>query len=151
MGYRLCRYRHEHCGWPVLLLAESHDRGDDHVLHFRAGPKLRRSFCQWLAPSTQRRFLLVWTVAQGQISSFLFSRSILALINATCTAIFLEILPVPYWLPLALFCGVVSQFIPTVGTYIGGALPVLFAWGNRGWTYAVAVLVFIIVYQQIEN
>ena len=44
-----------------------------------------------------------------------------------------------------------SQFIPTVGTYIGGALPVLFAWGNRGWTYAVAVLVFIIVYQQIEN
>ncbi len=56
-----------------------------------------------------------------------------------------------YWLPLALFCGVVSQFIPTVGTYIGGALPVLFAWGNRRWTYAVAVLVFIIVYQQIEN
>ena len=57
----------------------------------------------------------------------------------------------PYWLPLALFCGVVSQFIPTVGTYIGGALPVLFAWGDRGWAYAVAVLVFIIVYQQIEN
>ena len=107
-----------------------------------AGPKLRRSFCQWLAPNTQRRFLLVWTVAQGQISSFLFSRSILALINATCTAIFLEILHVPYWLPLALFCGVVSQFIPTVGTYIGGALPVLFAWGNRGWTYALSVLAF---------
>ena len=31
-----------------------------------AGPKLRRSFCQWLAPNTQRRFLLVWTVAQGR-------------------------------------------------------------------------------------
>ena len=116
-----------------------------------AGPKLRRSFCQWLAPNTQRRFLLVWTVAQGQISSFLFSRSILALINATCTAIFLEILHVPYWLPLALFCGVVSQFIPTVGTYIGGALPVLFAWGSNGLWYGVGVLVFIIVYQQIEN
>lgn len=70
------------------------------------------------------------------------------MINATCTAIFLEILHVPY-LPLALFCGVVSQFIPTVGTYIGGALPVLFSRAT-GWTYAVAVLVFIIVYQQIE-
>ncbi|WP_225431759.1 AI-2E family transporter [Bifidobacterium platyrrhinorum] len=116
-----------------------------------AGPKLRRSFCQWMAPGMQKRFLLVWTVAQDQISSFLFSRSILAMINAACTAIFLEIIRVPYWLPLALFCGVVSQFIPTVGTYIGGALPVLFAWGNRGWTYAVAVLVFIIIYQQIEN
>ena len=116
-----------------------------------AGPKLRRSFCQWLAPNMQRRFLLVWTVAQDQISSFLFSRSILAVLNAACTAIFLEVLKVPYWLPLALFCGVVSQFIPTVGTYIGGALPVLFALGSRGWVYAVAVLVFIIIYQQIEN
>ncbi|MBT1172483.1 AI-2E family transporter [Bifidobacterium sp. MA2] len=116
-----------------------------------AGPKLRRSFCQWMAPSMQRRFLLVWTVAQDQISSFLFSRSILALINAACTAIFLEVLHVPYWMPLALFCGVVSQFIPTVGTYIGGALPVLFALGSRGWMYGVGVLVFIIVYQQIEN
>ena len=95
-----------------------------------AGPKLRRSFCQWLAPNTQRRFLLVWTVAQGQISSFLFSRSILALINATCTAIFLEILHVPYWLPLACSAAWYPQFIPTVGTYIGGALPVLFAWAT---------------------
>ena len=57
----------------------------------------------------------------------------------------------PYWLPLALFCGIVSQFIPTVGTYIGGALPVLFAWGSNGIMYAVGVLVYIVVYQQIEN
>lgn len=57
----------------------------------------------------------------------------------------------PYWLPLALFCGIVSQFVPTVGTYIGGALPVLFAWGSNGLWYGVGVLVFIIVYQQIEN
>ena len=56
-----------------------------------------------------------------------------------------------YWLPLALFCGVVSQFIPMLGTYIGGALPVLFAWGSCGLWQAVAVLVFICVYQQIEN
>lgn len=116
-----------------------------------AGPKLRRSMCQWLGDGQQRRFLLMWTIVQEQISSFLFSRTILAAINAVCTAVFLEVIHVPYWLPLALFCGLVSQFIPTVGTYIGGALPVLFAWANRGWPYAVAVLVFIVVYQQVEN
>ncbi|MBW3078015.1 AI-2E family transporter [Bifidobacterium simiiventris] len=116
-----------------------------------AGPKMRRSMCQWLGDSQQRRFLLAWTIVQDQISGFLFSRSILALINATCTAIFLEIIHVPYWLPLALFCGIVSQFIPTVGTYIGGALPVVFAWGSNGVLYAVGVLVFITVYQQFEN
>lgn len=116
-----------------------------------AGPKLRRSFCQWLGPQMQRRFLLVWTVVQTQISGFLFSRTILAAINATCTAIFLEIIHVPYWLPLALFCGLVSQFIPTVGTYIGGALPVVFAWGSGGIYSALGVLVFITAYQQVEN
>ena len=113
-----------------------------------AGPKLRRAACQWMAPAAQRRFLFVWTVSQGQISSFLFSRAILALLNATFTAICLEVLHVPYWLPLALFCGVTSQFIPMLGTYIGGALPVLFAWGNRGIWYGIAVLAFICVYQQ---
>ena len=103
-----------------------------------AGPKLRRAACQWMAPAAQRRFLFVWTVSQ-------------ALLNATFTAICLEVLHVPYWLPLALFCGVTSQFIPMLGTYIGGALPVLFAWGNRGIWYGIAVLAFICVYQQIEN
>lgn len=116
-----------------------------------AGPKLRRSFCQWMTPHTQRRFLMVWIVAQDQISSFLFSRTILAMLNAFFTAVFLIIMHVPYWLPLALFCGVVSQFIPMLGTYIGGALPVLFAWTNRGLGCALAVLAFIVIYQQIEN
>lgn len=116
-----------------------------------AGPKMRRSLCQWMAPTAQRRFLLGWTTVQDQISGFLFSRSILALINAVCMSIFLVAIHVPYWLPLALFCGLTSQFIPTVGTYIGGALPVLFAWASNGLGYGLAVLVFIVVYQQIEN
>lgn len=116
-----------------------------------AGPRLRRSICQWIAPNSQRRFLMGWTVFQDQISGFLFSRSILAAINAACMSIFLMLIHVPYWLPLALFCGIVSQFVPTIGTYLGGALPVLFAWGERGWPYAIGVVVFITIYQQIEN
>jgi len=116
-----------------------------------AGPKLRRSACQWMAPAAQRRFLFVWTVSQTQISSFLFSRAILAVLNAFFTSICLMALHVPYWMPLALFCGIVSQFIPMLGTYIGGALPVLFAWGSCGLWQAIAVVVFICIYQQIEN
>jgi predicted PurR-regulated permease PerM len=89
--------------------------------------------------------------AQDQISGFLFSRIILAAFSAVCMSVFLVVIQVPYWLPLALFCGIVSQFVPTVGTYIGGALPVIFAWSSRGILYAVGVVVFIIIYQQIEN
>lgn len=116
-----------------------------------SGPKMRRSVCQWMSPKSQRKFVLVWTVAQDQISSFLFSRTILAIINSGCLAIFLVILHVPYWLPLSLFCGLVSQFVPTIGTYIGGALPIVAAWASVGLTQALAILAYIIIYQQIEN
>lgn len=116
-----------------------------------AGPKLRRSVCKWMGPSSQRRFVFVWTIAQDQISSFLFSRTILALISSVCMSVFLVALDVPYWLPLAVFCGLVSQFVPTIGTYIGGAVPIVVAWGSRGLVIAVVVLVYIILYQQVEN
>ena len=75
----------------------------------------------------------------------------MAAINATGTAIFLIFMKVPYWLPLALFCGIVSQFVPTIGTYLGGALPIVFAWSSNGFASALAVLVFVTIYQQIEN
>lgn len=116
-----------------------------------SGPKMRRSVCQWMNPKSQRKFVMVWTVAQDQISSFLFIRIILAVINSVCLIVFLVILHVPYWLPLSLFCGLVAQFVPTIGTYIGGALPIVVAWASVGLTQAVAILIYIIIYQQIEN
>lgn len=116
-----------------------------------AGPRMRRSFCRWLNPKSQRRFVFIWSVVQEQISSFLFSRIILAVINAVGTAIFLICMRVPYWLPLSLFCGIVSQFVPTVGTYLGGALPIVFAWSSNGFGTALATLAFVTIYQQIEN
>jgi predicted PurR-regulated permease PerM len=51
---------------------------------------------------------------------------------------------------LAVFTGLISQFVPTVGTYVGGAAPVLIALlqsPGRG----IGVLVFIVAYQQVEN
>ena len=56
----------------------------------------------------------------------------------------------PYWLPLALWTGVVAQFIPTIGTYIAIVLPVvvgLLTPQARG----VAALVWAVLYQQVEN
>jgi predicted PurR-regulated permease PerM len=44
----------------------------------------------------------------------------------------------------------VSQFVPTIGTYIAGALPVVVALADDP-AQAVWVLGFVVVYQQIEN
>ncbi|MGA1052393.1 MAG: AI-2E family transporter, partial [Ilumatobacteraceae bacterium] len=53
-------------------------------------------------------------------------------------------------IPLALWVGLVSQFLPVVGTYLAGILPVLIAFLDDPVS-AVIVFGFIVVYQQLEN
>ncbi|MDK6249444.1 AI-2E family transporter [Alloscardovia omnicolens] len=115
------------------------------------GTNMRKVICHYLSEDSQKRFLITWTVVQEQISGFLYSRIVLAVINAICLSIFMIILHVPNWLPLAMACGIISQFVPMIGTYIGGALPAIFAWGTNGIRPALYIIVFIVIYQQIEN
>jgi len=61
------------------------------------------------------------------------------------------IIGLPYALALALWVGVVSQFVPTVGTYLAGVVPFLVALLSGDPINAVWVLIAITVYQQIEN
>ena len=57
-------------------------------------------------------------------------------------------LPSP--LPLGIWVGFMSQFIPVVGTYLAGVLPLLIVLIDKPisglWT-----LIFLVIYQQIEN
>lgn len=115
-----------------------------------AGPKFRASVCRYLAPNRQREVLRLWEVSQDKVAGFINSRLVLAAISTVATWLFLQLLGIPYALPLAVFTGLVSQFIPTVGTYIGGALPILVAL-TVSPLRALAVLAFIIGYQQVEN
>jgi len=91
-----------------------------------------------------------WEVAIQKTGGYIYSRGLLALLSAIATTAVLEVLGIDYALALGLWTGLISQFIPTVGTYLAGALPVLVALlddpGN-----ALVVLIFLIVYQQIEN
>ena len=66
------------------------------------------------------------------------------------TAAFFYLIDIPYWLPMGIFAGVVSQFIPTIGTYIGVALPALFGAFDDPID-VLWIILFATVYQQIEN
>jgi predicted PurR-regulated permease PerM len=114
------------------------------------GPRIRRVVASWLPQESQRVVHNVWEVAVQKTGGYVASRLILALIASIITSVFLFIIDVPYWLPLGIWTGVVSQFIPTLGTYLGGALPALFAFSASVWD-GVLVIVFVIVYQQVEN
>ena len=114
------------------------------------GPKVRRTICSFLPPRRQVEFLEGWEIAIEKTGVYLYSRALLAVIAATLMSIFLAIIGVPYAVALGLWMGVTSQFIPTVGTYIGGALPLLVAL-TEGPLEAAMTLAFILIYQQVEN
>jgi predicted PurR-regulated permease PerM len=114
------------------------------------GPRVRRSVCSFFPPEKQRVVLYVWEVAIEKTGGYLYSRALLAGLSAVFAWGFFALIDVPYALALGLWLGVTSQFIPTIGTYIGGALPVLIALLNSP-IKAVIVLIYITVYQQLEN
>jgi predicted PurR-regulated permease PerM len=113
-------------------------------------PALRDTVAGWFPPRQQRVISTVWSIAVDKTGSYVFSRLILALCSAIATAVFLAALGVPYWLPLGIWTGLVSQFIPTIGTYLAIALPALVALSVRP-SYALWVVIFATVYQQLEN
>jgi predicted PurR-regulated permease PerM len=114
------------------------------------GPRFRRGVCSLLPPRIQRDLLAAWEVAIDKTGGYLYSRLLLAIINATFSFIVLQALGIPFAAPLALWQGLVSQFIPVVGTYIAAAVPLLVALLEDPWK-ALWFLIFVIVYQQIEN
>jgi predicted PurR-regulated permease PerM len=114
------------------------------------GPKLRRVICSALPPARQERVLFIWETAIEQTGGYFYSRLLLAIINGTGMYVVLKLTNVPFAAPLALFEGVVAEFIPIVGTYIGGAAPILVAF-LTSTSAGIASVAYVLVYQQIEN
>jgi predicted PurR-regulated permease PerM len=114
------------------------------------GPRLRRTICSVLPPDRQQFVLSTWELAIAKTGSYLYSRFILAVLSTIFHWIALQIMGVPYSLALALWVGIVSQFIPVVGTYLAGALAVLVA-ALSDPVDGVVILIFVVVYQQVEN
>ncbi len=114
------------------------------------GPRLRRNVCSLLPPTRQQKVLDVWTAAIEKAGGYFIVRSVLAALAIAASWLAFTLLGVPYALALAVWVGVVSQAIPAVGTYLAGALPMVAVAGTSAGK-AVAVLSFLVLYQQIEN
>ena len=114
------------------------------------GPKFRRTILSVLPQERQMTVLDLWELAISKTGGYLYSRTILATVSALISWIAFTAIGVPSPLALAVWMGIVSQFVPVVGTYIGGLLPVLIA-VTESLGRALAVFIFMMVYQQFEN
>jgi predicted PurR-regulated permease PerM len=113
-------------------------------------PKLRRALLRRLPAKKQAVVLNTWELAIEKTGGYIYSRSLLAILSGFTHWVFFSILDIKYALALAVWVGFISQFIPVIGTYIAGVLPVLIAFTNSPTT-ALWVLLFVFIYQQVEN
>jgi predicted PurR-regulated permease PerM len=114
------------------------------------GPRLRRTLLSMLPEARQREALWAIEVAIDRTGGYFYSRALLAGISAAVGWAAFTIIGIPYPLALALWMGILSQFVPVLGTYIGGILPLAIALIESPWK-GLAVLGYVLVYQGIEN
>jgi predicted PurR-regulated permease PerM len=83
------------------------------------------------------------------IAGYVVGIFLVALTGGFAVWVFLTILDVPFALLLAFWAGLAS-LVPLVGATVGG-IPYIAVAFFQGWPIGVAAIVFLIVYQQIEN
>lgn len=114
------------------------------------GPRLRRAICSRLPPLRQQAVLDGWELAIDKTGGYLYSRALLAALSAFFHWVVFQAVGTQAPVALGLWVGFVSQFLPVVGTYLAGILPVLVTFIDSPQK-ALVVLIMIVVYQQVEN
>lgn len=114
------------------------------------GPRLRQNVCSLFPARRQYEVLRIWELAVNKTGGYISSRFILAIASAMFHWVVFTSLGLPSAVALAIWVGVISQFIPAIGTYLAGILPMLVALGVEP-AKAIWVLIAVIVYQQVEN
>jgi predicted PurR-regulated permease PerM len=117
-------------------------------------PRMRRTAAIWFAPETRDRAEDVMDQAISRIGGYVAGILTTATIAGSSALLFFTILSfldvgIPFAVPLALFSGL-AGLIPAVGAYIGAAPAVIVGFFQSGLT-GILVLVYFIVYQQVEN
>lgn len=114
------------------------------------GPQMRRFVCSLTPPDSQSEMMRAWEIAVEKTSNYFVSRLVLSALRIVVLGITLLVLHVPAWLALALWFGVVAEFIPVIGTALGVALPVMVAL-TVSPTTALITLIVLTVFTQIRN
>jgi predicted PurR-regulated permease PerM len=122
------------------------------ALYFLADmPRLRRRV-QLMAPDRHReRTRRIVDVVVDKVGSYMIGNLVISLIAGVVAYVGLLVLGIPFALPLALIVAV-TDLIPLVGATLGTAVCGLVAAITAGlWPAAVGIVVWLLIYQQIEN
>ena len=117
-------------------------------------PRMRKTAAVAFDPASRQRAEDVMDQAISRIGGYVAGILTTASIAGTSALVFFSILGlvgvgIPFAVPLAVFSGL-AGLVPAVGAYIGAAPAVIVGFFQSGLT-GVLILVYFIVYQQVEN
>jgi predicted PurR-regulated permease PerM len=114
-------------------------------------PRLRRGLVRLFPRSRRHHVAEIVDVVVDKVGAYMIGNIIISVVAGVATFICLQLLGVDYALPLALAVAI-ADMIPLVGASLGAAVCVLVTvFTANVWPTAVFVLLFFVVYQQVEN
>jgi predicted PurR-regulated permease PerM len=113
------------------------------------GPMLVDGVVALFAPETGERIRRVAADCAKSVTGYISGNLLISVICGGLTYVVLLIMGVPFAGLIGLFVGV-ADLLPLVGATIGGVVAVLAGFLHSG-TAGIVVLVFFVVYQQLEN
>ena len=97
----------------------------------------------------RERVTRTWDAVEAQLGRWLRGQFTLCLIIGTLSLIGYGAMGVQFWPLLGLWAGI-TEIIPIVGPWIGGAPAVIIAM-TQGWDKAIMVTIFVVILQFLEN
>ena len=114
-------------------------------------PRLRRGLVRLFPRARRPRVAEVVNVLVDKVGAYMIGNLIISLIAGVASFALLFALGVPYALPLAVAVAI-TDLIPLVGATIGAVLCTAITFFTSDvWPETVVVLLFFVVYQQLEN
>jgi len=99
---------------------------------------------------SQPRWRRVGADIYSAVGGYVVGNLVISLVAGTLTALVLTVAQVPFAIALGLLVAILD-LIPLAGATLAAILVTLVAGVTQGWTAAVIVVVFFIIYQQVEN
>ncbi len=101
-------------------------------------------------PNRRVRYQRLLSRVHRSIGGYVTGLSVLCLVNAVVTTLFLLVMGVPYALTLGIFSGIFS-LLPLVGSVLSGVVITAVAFGAGGPAVGVVTGIYNIVYQEAES
>ena len=112
-------------------------------------PQLRRTWALLFAPERRQRAELVIEESVRRIGGYVSGNLVTSIICGVVSTIALLALGVQFAVPLGLWAGL-ADLVPAVGAYLG-AIPAVVVGFFESPVTGLSVLVYFVVYQQVEN